>query len=627
MRVVFLLIFTFQFMFAYELLEVNKEFVKVLNSGFIKTDKNLSEIEAYKLFKSDEFEKFPKENKAFGFNRDSFWFAFEVSIKEKSESLYLNIHHLLDEKCELYTFIDDKLIKKEQNGYLTPINEREIKTLPIRFKLENSNKIATYILKIKSNHPYLISFNMDTKDNLNNKQFIEYAIYIFFLGVILSLLTYNIILFISTKDRVYFFYILFMSGSIIYLSSTKGYIVLLSDSLAKLTAPFIMIGTQIEIIGLVFFASYFLNLKKFSPKLNRAIFTILVINIISMFSLGVIKEFEVIAFLSLYILFILLIYVGVKSYRSGFKPALYYLIATGICLITFILYMFMIQGILIDYNLFNYHLPTIGIMWDAIFLSLALAYRIKALEIKARENERLLMLQSRQNCIGELTGNIAHQWREPLSEIGSIMTKLEAKIKYDKISNEEILNSLSNSSKILKHLSETITTFQGFFQNRDTIGSFDINEEIKKSVEFVYKSLTNNNISIEYKIEAKARVKGDANEFSQALLNIILNAKDILIERKVKNPKIEIISKVENSSVIVEIRDNGEGIKVEPIEKIFDSFISYKEGGSGMGLFITKNIIEKKLNGKVEVKNSKIGAVFKITTPITNETVKKVGSV
>ena len=109
---------------------------------------------------------------------------------------------------------------------------------------------------------------------------------------------------------------------------------------------------------------------------------------------------------------------------------------------------------------------------------------------------------------------------------------------------------------------------------------------------------------------------GYQNDYSQVLINIINNAKDALVERKIENPYIKISIFQEDENIITTVEDNAGGIKVEPIEKIFEPFFTYqKVNGSGIGLFMSKLIIENNMNGKLRVKNSSKGAFFKISIP------------
>lgn len=124
------------------------------------------------------------------------------------------------------------------------------------------------------------------------------------------------------------------------------------------------------------------------------------------------------------------------------------------------------------------------------------------------------------------------------------------------------------------------------------------------------------NIKLDIIIQKNPTLIGYKNEYSQVLINIINNAKDILIQRKIENPYIKISIYERKENIITTIEDNGGGIKVEPIEKIFEPFFTYQKiNGSGLGLFMSKLIIQNNMNGKLEASNSENGAFFKITIP------------
>ncbi|MFA7090694.1 MAG: PAS domain S-box protein [Arcobacteraceae bacterium] len=270
-------------------------------------------------------------------------------------------------------------------------------------------------------------------------------------------------------------------------------------------------------------------------------------------------------------------------------------------------------------------------MWTMIFLSLALGYKVSLLHIKHNETlfkaqvqEKMLFLQSRQAIIGELIGNIAHQWKEPLAEVGAIQTNLQANILIKgTLSQEKILDSTQKSSNIIRHLADTIDIFYRFFTHqKSNKGEFYVINEIRNIQKMVHYSLTVENITLEIHPAQNIVAYGDNNEFANALLNIILNAKDILVERKIENPTIIIHVRQNHNAIIITIEDNAGGITQEPIHKIFDSCVSSKTDNIGIGLYLTKTIIEKRLRGKITVENSSKGALFTIMLPLVWELIE-----
>ncbi|MDD2830041.1 MAG: PAS domain S-box protein [Sulfuricurvum sp.] len=231
-----------------------------------------------------------------------------------------------------------------------------------------------------------------------------------------------------------------------------------------------------------------------------------------------------------------------------------------------------------------------------------------------KEDEKVLFLKSRYTSMGETLGNIAHQWKQPLNAIGTIQNGIKAALIFQgEISKEKLLNSVETSFKLLQHLAETIDTFYSFLAQRgDDKMSFIISEELEKVRKITEYSFKNSNIVLKFELEVNPTIRGNANEFTHAILNLILNAKDAFDDEKIVNPTISVqVLEKEKTSIII-VSDNAGGIRIKPIDMVFDLHITTKESGSGLGLFMTKNIIENRFGGKITVKNKKRGACFTI---------------
>lgn len=596
---------------GYDSIELLNPNITLQKSGYFKTSKDLTPLQAYEIAK-ESLNEMPKQAKSFGFDNNTYWFIFEITTTQNDSNFFLDVKDPLVQSCILYVFQDNQLISSEKSGYMTPLKNRPINQFPIRFTLTNNTLKTTYLIKTVSQFPIYASYAFGEQHELDNVFNPIYIIFILSCGIFLTMFFYNIFLYFVIKDKAYIFYCLYIFGYSMITLLAQGYITLVSDSLVIYTPLLLALFLQIKFIGLVFFTIYFLNLTKTFVLLEKNIRYLLYANIIASLTVPFATEVQILSIIFMNALYITLIYAGFKSYFSGFKPALYYLIATGIALVSSIAYSFMNQGIFFSFNIWTINLMTFGLIWDMILLSLALAYRIKVLQEENIKKEQLLMIKSRQNSISELSGNIAHQWRHPLSELGAIMANLEAKLKYSAISDQEILKSIFISSKILKNLSETVNTFQGFFQHKKDDTLFNVDNELKNIIDFIKDSMDNNNIKITYLYDKEAFLKGNSNEFSQVILNIILNAKDMLIEKNIQDPLILInLQRYEYGFKII-INDNGGGIKIKPIESIFESYVTDKQNGTGIGLFIAKTIITQKFNGEIEAYNDKDGAIFEI---------------
>ncbi|WP_072680533.1 sensor histidine kinase [Arcobacter sp. LA11] len=236
-------------------------------------------------------------------------------------------------------------------------------------------------------------------------------------------------------------------------------------------------------------------------------------------------------------------------------------------------------------------------------------------EITNRSNqEKLLVQQSKLAAMGNMLGNIAHQWRQPISEINAILMEVEAIARFDTLKTDFLLKSISSCSDVTEHMSSTISDFQNFFQPSKEKEYFNVHEVCLSAISIINASLKFHNIELKFNINENCEVYGYPREFAHAILNILSNSKDVLVERKIENPKIILSIKTGKQFTIIRIEDNAGGIKEENIDKIFEPYFTTKHAtqGTGIGLYMTKMIIENNMNGFVNVENSQEGALFTI---------------
>ncbi|CAA6807743.1 MAG: Histidine kinase [uncultured Sulfurovum sp.] len=234
---------------------------------------------------------------------------------------------------------------------------------------------------------------------------------------------------------------------------------------------------------------------------------------------------------------------------------------------------------------------------------------------KRLENEYLLMQQSKLATMGEMLGHIAHQWRQPLAQLGGIFMNMDASYAHGKLNPESMQKHVSHGNELIKYMSQTIDDFRYFFEPNNEKKSFDVKECIQNAINIIEASLTYYHIDLKVISNTPLpKMMGYPSEFSQVILNLLDNAKDVFVEREIQNPKIIIETEVKNDEVIIYIKDNAKGIDHAYINQIFDIYFSTKrdKGGSGLGLYMSKLIIERKGMGKISVHNTKEGAVFSI---------------
>jgi signal transduction histidine kinase len=242
------------------------------------------------------------------------------------------------------------------------------------------------------------------------------------------------------------------------------------------------------------------------------------------------------------------------------------------------------------------------------------ARRLQAME-ELRENERMLMQQGRQAAMGEMIGNIAHQWRQPLNVLGLIIQELPLTYELDALTRENLDTSVKKATQVIHHMSHTIDDFRNFFSPDKEKTLFKANDIVAKTVSLIEGSFREQRIAIELRAKDDIFIYGYPNEYSQVILNILINARDAFIERRNDGPKtVTITLSRENDKAVATIADNAGGIATEIMDKIFDPYFTTKgpDKGTGVGLFMSKTIIEKNMNGRLSACNSGNGAEFRI---------------
>lgn len=234
---------------------------------------------------------------------------------------------------------------------------------------------------------------------------------------------------------------------------------------------------------------------------------------------------------------------------------------------------------------------------------------------KSMEKDLLLQRQSRLAGMGEMIGNIAHQWRQPINSLGLILSDLEDAALYGECDLAYIKTAVGKSKKIIQKMSSTIDDFRHFFRTDKNLEVFSLKQVTEECLNLVEAAMKNNNIKVIVKCDHDVAVSGYANEYSQALMNILNNARDAIASRKDKVGEIVIEISEDGEFGVHAVTDNGGGIPAEVFPKLFEPHFTTKEHGVGIGLYMTLITIEKNMNGKISVDNVADGARFTMYLP------------
>ncbi len=245
---------------------------------------------------------------------------------------------------------------------------------------------------------------------------------------------------------------------------------------------------------------------------------------------------------------------------------------------------------------------------------------------KSKDIEKKLFQSEKLASMGEMIGNIAHQWRQPLSVISTASTGIIMQKEFGTIDEKGLIQTCHTINDNAQYLSKTIDDFRNFIKGNRTKKLFNLNDDIDSFLHLVEGSIKTHHISIVLDLDKDINIVGYENELIQCLINIFNNAKDILIERNIEDKLIFISTTTINDKALIKIKDNGEGIPKDIIKKIFEPYFTtkHKSQGTGLGLHMTHNLIVDGMNGTVAVSNQTytykdkkyIGAEFIISLPM-----------
>lgn len=418
-------------------------------------------------------------------------------------------------------------------------------------------------------------------------------------GILIMTVVYTFIRYIYSKELFYLSYCLMQLFSLVY--------IVLYSKLFCHTLFFEDLSLFLATIFAVVFVIRFYE-GKFLPQItnNKELFIntlFLIFIILTAFYHYIL--FEYLPYTIIYaILFISIIF----NLNQGFKATSIYVI--GWSLICLILYILEFKTYFKMHT--NLDLVLIAFAIEAILFTITVAYKYNLLKKENIEIEGMLLQQSKLAQSGEMIANITHQFRQPLNNLSYILINLKKKYENNLLEKEYFDKKTSQANEQIDFLSNTIENFRNFYTSNKDKEDFEIKEVLETSLTILSADIKKREINLiqNFKTNEQIKTYGIKNELAQVLVAILSNAISAL--KDVENPQIIIDVDSNNADVILSIKDNGFGIKPKILNKIFEPYFSTKSDGTGLGLYLSKMIIEKSFNGKLDVKNSQGETTFYI---------------
>ena len=239
---------------------------------------------------------------------------------------------------------------------------------------------------------------------------------------------------------------------------------------------------------------------------------------------------------------------------------------------------------------------------------------------KNMEQERMLIHQSRMAAMSEMLGNIAHQWRQPLSSLGILLYNIKDACQFHELDEAYMDKAFEDGNRIIQNMSSTITDFHRFFSADNEISDFPVRDQIEKAIALVESEFQISHISIHLDAPKDLMLSGFPKKFSQAILNLFFNARDAILNHQPPvSGRVSITATERDGQGCITICDTGEGIPEDILGRIFDPYFSTRGRGRGIGLYMTKMIIERHMNGSITATKGEGGAEFRISIPLAKD--------
>lgn len=582
-----------------------------------------------------------------GITNTPHWFKLKVTptTEHLNKSWWLKIDYPPLDYIDYYLFDrDDNLLAKVHSGELRPFVQREVSDPAFLYQLPLSEAFEyTLYIRVQTEGALQVPIKLMNSHDIIEEQYTNILIAGIYYGLFIIIAMFSTVIFFYTKEKNYLYYLMFITTFVFWQLSLDGIgVAYIWGALPWLVEHASILGTSIVTFSAVLFARNFLQTSKHLGPMDIYLKYFMYFCFLLTLSATVAPYHYVIkvdGILSI-IAPVLLLVTGILVYQKGYKPARFYMAGWLAFLIGCVLFSLNKFNLIGGFYLMN-HAQQIGSAIEMVMLSLALGDRVKSIQDnylrrannlnlvlkrrlekgleKARQKDKIMIQQSRFAALGEMIEQIAHQWRQPLNTLGLINQNLYFKFQLQEFDPKSFDEAHEKIDENLQYMSQTIDDFRSFYNNNAQAETYPIREIIDSSVSLSEAMLNYAKIKVKTKIEYEENcyIHNIKNELLQVCMNILKNAHDALIKKRQDNRQINITIHPQGKDICLRFEDNAGGIDENIISKVFDPYFTTKKDshGTGIGLYMSKSIIEEHLNGEIKVENTDEGACFIIALP------------
>jgi len=542
----------------------------------------------------------------------------------KPKTYYLQSENQFTYSIEFYFIKDNKIVDYIKDGVIHKNHHRLFNTNHIIFPVSlEAHEEAMVLFKIRNYNKIDINFLLRTKEYLLDFYQTYNMVEGIFFGGMLIMMFYNLFLYFLLKHRAYLYYVLYTFWLIVYFLGLFGF----SERYFSDYRWIFYISSGAFFISMTLFIQSILNVKEKLPKvyivfkifiLYFVVFTLLnaLILEIDMFVYAQILFNLFFVLVPIYVTLVISTTYYLAYYQNDIVAKFYSVIWTMVASVGLLLP-------LVYLNLFETDIPSdyifqFLVLFEVLCFSFILAYKIKLIQKEKKSQSSLLVQQSKLASMGEMISAIAHQWRQPLSEINGIVLKIDIKSRKDELDSVVLDKHLNEIEEVTAYLSGTISDFMNFFKHDKVVNHFYIEDAINRAIKLLSLSHKKHNIEILYDMDINIQLYSYQSELIQALLILMNNSMDAISLKEIVQPKIILKSRQSGKNLIVTVEDNAGGIPLDIMDKIYNPYFTTKHEfkGTGLGLYILKMLIEKSMQGSIKIYNVNRGVICTLEIPI-----------
>ncbi|MBN2963540.1 sensor histidine kinase [Sulfurospirillum sp. T05] len=526
---------------------------------------------------------------------------------------------------DVWVFKDGNEVASHKLGMFRDSSARAVRSTKSVFYLSlQPGEEATVVTRLESLGAMNLTWEVLSTGQYTLKNSLEMVFWGLFGGAVLALIIYNLTMFINLKERTHLFYVLHASCAWWFVYAMSGML----HFLGVLDGDKIFVSTWFVPFLMLFWLSLF-SMEFFDLKTNDSLsYRIFSITAWASFGMFVVMSFglftqallpyahHVVAFGYMLILFMLV--ATVRLVFKQYEGAWYFLVGEGTYLLALTFTIVAISARIELTTSLLFVLP-LGMLVEIVMFSMALSSKIGRMKVKHRHDTLLLLEESKFAAVGKNISEVVHQWKEPISSLASHVVYLEGLLRFgkEKEMHKGLEEGLPNMKKTLFYLKDSLDELYGFFAKTPHLEPFFPAKQIALALQIQRSRLLLQDVEVVVACSEKVSITNNQSALANVLMILLDNSLEAFAHRpNRKGRKITITTSLKSDHWHLCYEDNAGGIALVPPERIFDTGVSTKESGMGLGLSLAKKLVTERMNGALHVKSSRGATQFYLSVPV-----------